>query len=340
LQGQGGLRYADQRWVRNWPFSASSNDCLNLKNEKSEWTEASHCLQGQGGPSFTPKRSTYEQNFTYPLGPPRRYAQGRQRLCAQEVHEASNCKAKIMLTTVISEIPQQRVPNSIQSGNLLQAGSSLVGQLLYAFSSKFCSRSCGASTGRSRPEVVVVVELMTTGNSPPSKSGAFLKCQAAKIEVIPLCLQVPSNYLHDYAFTDACKQGSKKGFAVQDTSKDFFKQLTNIQLQGSVISGSATRLHALMEEVGHEDVACLPPPEATNVEYSQASPVRFHHIFSRVDAPSWHDTINIVSTFRFFGNNGLCWLLNSGCITFAVCRPSMERQGSKNAPTKPPDEVN
>ena len=144
MQGQGRFRYADQHWLRCWQIPASLNDCLNLKNDESEWTEASHCLQGQGGPSFTLKTSTYEQNIMYPLGLPRRYAQGRQRLCGQGVHEASNCQAQITLTTVISGIPQQQVPNSIQSGNLFH-GSSLVGKLLYAFSSKFCSRSCGAS---------------------------------------------------------------------------------------------------------------------------------------------------------------------------------------------------
>ena len=95
----------------------------------------------------------------------------------------------------------------------------------------------------------------------------LLKCQATIIEVIPLCLQVPNNQLHDYAFTDAYKQGSEKGFAVRDTPKDFCKHLTNIQPQGSVISGSASGLHALIEEVGFEDIDGLPPPEATKVEH-------------------------------------------------------------------------
>ena len=149
----------------------------------------------------------------YPLGLPRRYAQGQQRLRAQGFHEARTCQAQITLTTVISGIPQQQVPNYIQSENPFQ-GSSLVGQLLYAFSSKFFSRSCNTSTGRSRPEVIVVVKAVTTGNNPPSKSYAFLRCQATKIEVITPCLQVPRYCLHDYAFTDAGKQGSKKGFAV------------------------------------------------------------------------------------------------------------------------------
>ena len=83
--------------------------------------------------------------------------------------------------------------------------------------------------------------------------------------------------------TDACKQGSKKGFAVRDTSKDFCKRLTNIQPQGSVMSGSSTVLHAPRKEVGYEDVAFLPPPEATNMEHSQVPTVMYHHGVSRVD---------------------------------------------------------
>jgi hypothetical protein len=83
------------------------------------------------------------------------------------------------------------------------------------------------------------------------------------------------------------------------------------------MSGSATVLHAPREEVGYEDVACLPPPEAADVEHSQVPTVRYHHVVSRVDAPSWHDTINLVSTLSFVVNDGLYWLLNSVCTTFA-----------------------
>ena len=120
-----------QRGEHRGKILTSSNACLTQENEKSERTEASHRLQGQGGPSFTPKRSTYKQNCMYPLSPPRRYAQVQQRLRAQVVHEARNCQAQITLTTVVSGIPQQQVPNSIQSGNPFQ-GSSLGGQPLYA----------------------------------------------------------------------------------------------------------------------------------------------------------------------------------------------------------------
>jgi hypothetical protein len=70
-------------------------------------------------------------------------------------------------------------------------------------------------------------------------------------------------------------------------------------------------LHAPREEVGYEDVACLPPPETTNVEPFQVPAVRSNHIVSRVDAPSWHDPTNIVSTFGIIENNGLCFSLNS-----------------------------
>ena len=141
------VRGTDQCEVRRGKFLTSPNACLTQTNEKSGWAKASHCLQGQGGPTSTPpKRSPHEQRFRYPLGPPSRYAQGQQRLRAQGFSEASTCQAQITLTTNISGVPQQQVPNSIQSGNLFQ-GSSLVGQLLFAFLNKFSSRSCGASTG-------------------------------------------------------------------------------------------------------------------------------------------------------------------------------------------------
>ena len=142
------LRYTDQRWVRPWQILASSNECLNLKFENSEWTEASHHLQGQGGTSSNPKQSTYEQKFMPLLGPPSRDAQGQQRLQAQGASEASTCQVQILSTTKISGVPQQQVPNYIQPRNPFQE-SSLVGQLLFAFSNKFFSRSCNAGTGSS-----------------------------------------------------------------------------------------------------------------------------------------------------------------------------------------------
>ena len=104
----------EQRKEHRGQILASTNACLTLENEKFGCTEALHRLQGQGGLSSTSKGSTYEQNFMYPMGPPMRYAQGQQHLHAQGVHEASNCQAQIMLTTVISGIPQQQVPNPIQ----------------------------------------------------------------------------------------------------------------------------------------------------------------------------------------------------------------------------------
>jgi hypothetical protein len=73
------VKGTDQRGERRGQILTLSNVCLTQKNEKSEKTVALHRLQGQKEPPFTPKRSTYKQNYMYPLGPPRRYAQGRQR---------------------------------------------------------------------------------------------------------------------------------------------------------------------------------------------------------------------------------------------------------------------
>ena len=60
-----------------------------------------------------------------------------------------------------------------------------------------------------------------------------------------------------------------------------------------------------MEEAGNEDAAYLPPPNASAVEPSQVPTVRYNHIASRADAPSWHDTIAVFPTFSFVDNNGL-----------------------------------
>ena len=142
--------------------------------------------------------------------------------------------------------------------------------------------------------------------------------------------------MHDYAFTGASKQGSEKEFAVQDAYKDFCKRLANIQPQGPVSSGSATGLPTLMEEVGYEDVACLPPPETTDVEPSQVLAVRCNHVVSRFDAPSWHDPTNIVSSFGVIGNNGLCWSLNIFGTMFAghQWNSSDQRMHRQNQPTR------
>ena len=99
----------------------------------------------------------------HPSDPPSRDAQGRKHLRTQGASEAGTCQVQITLTTKISGIPQQQVPNSIQPGSLFQE-LRLVGQLLFAFLNKFVLRSCGASTYESRLEGVVVVYDATTGN--------------------------------------------------------------------------------------------------------------------------------------------------------------------------------
>ena len=91
-----------------------------------------------------------------------------------------------------------------------------------------------------------------------------------------------------------------------------------------------------MEEAGNEDAAYILPPDASAVEPSQDPTVRYNHVASRVDAPSWHDTIDTVSTCNFVGNNGLFWFPDSICTAFAVHQwhTSDQRMHQQSHPTR------
>ena len=105
------VRGTDQRGERRGQFLILPNAYLTQTNEKSVSTEVSHGPQGQGGPSSTPKRSPHEQSSRYPLDPPSRDAQDRQRLSAQGVSETSTCQAQITLTTKIAGVTNNKCPH-------------------------------------------------------------------------------------------------------------------------------------------------------------------------------------------------------------------------------------
>ena len=99
---------------------------------------------------------------------------------------------------------------------------------MFALSNKFPSRSRCASTDSSRPEVVVVFKHVTTGNNPPSESGAFLKCQATEIEVISLY----PHHVHDHASQRHTNKGVRKSTQFKIHPRTFTSSFKTVNHKG------------------------------------------------------------------------------------------------------------
>jgi hypothetical protein len=123
---------------------------------------------------------------------------------------------------------------------------------------------------------------------------------------------VRSNHFQDYASTDAYKQGEEQ--QLRDISKDAC-YLPNFQPQRSDIVRSKPWSHSPMNVAPNEDATCLLPPEDSAWEPSQDTIVRYKHIASLADAPSWHDTIPFISTLSLIVTIWLYWWLPTSFTT-------------------------
>ena len=103
---------------------------------------------------------------------------------------------------------------------------------------------------------------------------------------------VRSNHFQDHASTDAYKQGEEQ--QLRDISKDTCKHLSKIEPQGSDTVRSEPWSHLPMNVASNEGATCLLTPEAIALEPSQITTVRYKHIASLADPPSWYDTTHFI----------------------------------------------
>ena len=61
----------------------------------------------------------------------------------------------------------------------------------------------------------------------------------------------------------------------------------------------------------NEGATCLLPPEASALEPFQVTTVRYKHIASLADAPSWYDTTHFINTLGLIVTRWLYWLLST-----------------------------
>ncbi len=115
------------------------------------------------------------------------------------------------------------------------------------------------------------------------------------------------NHSQDHASTDAYKQREEQH--LQDISKDACKHLPNIKLQQLHTVRSEPWSHSPMNVAFNEDATCLLPPEASALEPSQVTTVRYKHIDSLDDAPLWYDSTHFISTLGLIVTCWLYWLL-------------------------------
>jgi hypothetical protein len=64
-----------------------------------------------------------------------------------------------------------------------------------------------------------------------------------------------------------------------------------------------------MNVASNEGATCLLPPEASALEPFQGTTVRYKHIGSLADPPSWYDTTHFISTIRLIVTSWLYWWL-------------------------------